>query len=724
MKLKHWFISLLVLFFFQQISAQCYYHLYMYDSYGDGWNGAYIEVTMNGVHVGDFECYQSFDLDSVYSFTGANMDFIFHSGNWDSEITFTIMDPMGDTLVDGPAPSDLDNLMHTSNSTCPSTIACLNPIYLNAGSITDSSANLSWTPGAVDTLWNLHWDTSSLNSHPMYGNGTTVNGLNSNNYNLNGLNSYTNYDFYVQAVCDSGSNSIWSGPFSFTTNVIQGTCGIYTLMLNDSYGDGWNGGFLDIYSNGNLISSNVTIINGFGPEVTPISVDSGDVIDIIYTAGGWPEENSYILFDQLNSIIVSQTPLLHNGPPSTNGIIGCASCGIPQNLMADNITINSADLTWTAGSNGGLSWNIEWGVSGFIQGNGTTLNNVNSTVYSLTNLNPSTDYSFYVQEVCNPNDSSSWSGPFTFSTSSLPLVAGSCGMFQVALYDTYGDGWNGGILDIEVNFIITQTITLQNGSGPEYFDIPVDSADFINILYSPGAWEDENSYEVYDENNILIASEAGANGQGPASTTGLTACQPLGTGGGNNGPCGWFILEIHDSLSDGWNGSYISIELDGVPVHNSTMLAGIGTEIFPFMVDSNQTIDIIYHENGSLSHIGNSYLLMDNMGNVVSHQIGSSISGPANTQGIIGCENSMGSISKNNENVIIYPNPSKDLFFINSAQNIDRITVYNIIGEIILEEKPNKKQIAVDVSKWPNNIYTIRINRKDIQITEKLIIQH
>ena len=65
----------------------------------------------------------------------------------------------------------------------------------------------------------------------------------------------------------------------------------------------------------------------------------------------------------LNSIIVSQTPLLHNGPPSTNGIIACASCGAPQNLLADNITINSADLIWTIGSNGGLSWNIEWGVS-------------------------------------------------------------------------------------------------------------------------------------------------------------------------------------------------------------------------------------------------------------------------------------------------------------------------------------------------------------------------
>ena len=298
MKLKHWFISVST-FFFQQISAQCYYHLYMYDSYGDGWNGD-IEVTMNGVHVGDFECYQSFDLDSVYSFTGANMDFIFHSGNWDSEITFTIMDPMGDTLVDGPAPSDLDNLMHTSNSTCPSTIACLNPIYLNAGSITDSSANLIWTSSLILYEFALGFKFSSYMVMEL------PNGLNSNNNNQ-WIKFYTNYDFYVQAVCDSGSNSIWSGPFSFTTNVIQGTCGIYTLELNDSYGDGWNGGFIDIYSNGNLISSNVTIINGFGPEVTPISVDSGDVIDIIYTAGGWPEENSYILYDQLNSIIVSQT---------------------------------------------------------------------------------------------------------------------------------------------------------------------------------------------------------------------------------------------------------------------------------------------------------------------------------------------------------------------------------------------------------------------------------
>ena len=274
MKLKQVILIFFSFFLFHFTHAQCYYHLYMYDSYGDGWNGAYLEVTMNGVHVGDYECYQSFDLDSVYSFTGASMDFIFHSGNWDSEITFTILDPMGDTLVDGPAPSDLDNLLHTSNSTCPSTISCLNPIYLNASNLTSNSATLNWTPGSSDTLWNLHWDVSNLNSHPMYGNGTSISGLVNNNYPITGLSPYTDYDFYVQAVCGANSNSVWSGPYTFTTSVIPGNCGIYNLELLDSYGDGWNGGYLEIILNGTIVDSNVTIQNGFGPEFKPIAVDN------------------------------------------------------------------------------------------------------------------------------------------------------------------------------------------------------------------------------------------------------------------------------------------------------------------------------------------------------------------------------------------------------------------------------------------------------------------
>ena len=129
-----------------------------------------------------------------------------------------------------------------------------------------------------------------------------------------------------------------------------------------------------------------------------------------------------------------------------------------------------------------MIWNLEWGTSGFIQGNGNLINNLNNSYHTLTSLNPSTDYSFYVQEICGSNDQSSWSGPYNFTTNSLPPAPGNCGMFQIALYDTYGDGWQGGFAEIEVNYLVTQTITLQTGSGPEFFDIPVDSGDIVNCL--------------------------------------------------------------------------------------------------------------------------------------------------------------------------------------------------------------------------------------------------
>ena len=57
----------LLLFFFSitnTLHSQCHYLMYMYDSYGDGWNSAYLEVNMNGTFVGNFDCSQSFTLDS------------------------------------------------------------------------------------------------------------------------------------------------------------------------------------------------------------------------------------------------------------------------------------------------------------------------------------------------------------------------------------------------------------------------------------------------------------------------------------------------------------------------------------------------------------------------------------------------------------------------------------------------------------------------------------
>ena len=285
----------------------------MYDSYGDGWNGAYLEVTMNGSFVGNYECQGSFTLDSVYSTTGATMDFIFHSGTWDSEITFTIVDPLNDTLFSGAAPSDLDNLLHTSTSSCaPPTGNCSGVGNVFSSNITTNSADISWTPGTNDSLWNMEYGLSGFS----LGGGTQIINLQNASTIINSLQTSTSYDVYVQSICDSGYVSSWIGPHSFTTGFTTGTCGAFVIELYDSYGDGWNGGFIDVTVNGNIVQT-ITLQQGAGPEQFYISVDSSDIIDLIYTPGNWPEENSYVVYDHSNVVVATQSGSGTNGPPNT-----------------------------------------------------------------------------------------------------------------------------------------------------------------------------------------------------------------------------------------------------------------------------------------------------------------------------------------------------------------------------------------------------------------------
>ena len=99
-----------------------------------------------------------------------------------------------------------------------------------------------------------------------------------------------------------------------------------------------------------------------------------------------------------------------------------ATCPRPSSLTASNIGSTSADISWTAGGTES-SWNIEYGTAGFTLGTGTNIN-VGSTSYTLTGLNPSTDYQYYVQAACSATDSSFFRGPFSFSTSFVPPGCG------------------------------------------------------------------------------------------------------------------------------------------------------------------------------------------------------------------------------------------------------------------------------------------------------------
>ena len=101
-------------------AASLTYTLVMNDSWGDGWNGASIDVSVNGSVVANATIGTgSSGVATISTMNGDAVDFTFNSGSYDSEITFQITDPAGAVLGSyGPSPSTGSFLTHTSNSIC------------------------------------------------------------------------------------------------------------------------------------------------------------------------------------------------------------------------------------------------------------------------------------------------------------------------------------------------------------------------------------------------------------------------------------------------------------------------------------------------------------------------------------------------------------------------------------------------------------------------------
>ena len=91
------------------------------------------------------------------------------------------------------------------------------------------------------------------------------------------------------------------------------TCGYqvcYQFDLTDSYGDGWNGGYLSIFNN----SIEVAQVRGYGAANTEtVCIESGYEMMMSYTAGEWEEENAFVMKDELGDVLYVAGPNITEG---------------------------------------------------------------------------------------------------------------------------------------------------------------------------------------------------------------------------------------------------------------------------------------------------------------------------------------------------------------------------------------------------------------------------
>tara|TARA_R110002012_G_scaffold17930_5_gene66735 strand:+ start:44181 stop:45422 length:1242 start_codon:yes stop_codon:yes gene_type:complete len=120
-----------------------------------------------------------------------------------------------------------------------------------------------------------------------------------------------------------------------------------------------------------------------------------------------------------NYLLLLFTFLLIVSCTSDETTITVQQCAKPTNLNTNAITFESAEIIWSD-ANGANSFTIEYGLSGFMLGSGTSIDLSESSVM-LSNLSANTSYDVYIKIACGNNNSSMYSDVLNFTTST-PLV--------------------------------------------------------------------------------------------------------------------------------------------------------------------------------------------------------------------------------------------------------------------------------------------------------------
>ena len=181
------------------------------------------------------------------------------------------------------------------------------------------------------------------------------------------------------------------------------------------------------------------------------------------------------------------------------------------------------------------------------------------------------------------------------------------------LYDSYGDGWNGGIMTVNgVDY------TIATGASAS-FDLCLDLSACTDLIYTAGSWSSENSWDLTDASGAVLAS--GANNSGILGNVPGFDCAGACLSGDA------VTLNLYDSYGDGWNGN--SLTVDGT---DYTVATGASAS-FTLCLDLTACTDIIYTAGSYSSE--NSWDVVDASGAVIAS--GANNSGDVGACAVYGC---------------------------------------------------------------------------------------
>ncbi len=346
------------------------------------------------------------------------------------------------------------------------------------------------------------------------------------------------------------------------TNIVGGAMPIHYQTV-PTWVDGWN---------------TYVLAPSFTIDGTPLFVG----YNVTYNAGGYPAgcdagpvniQGNWLYYGgwaHLNDLSASLT-----GNWNIRLNVGSAlTCPQPYDVAASNITTTSADIAWTTG--GAAAWNLQYGVSGFVLGAGTTI--VATNPKTLTGLTQNTDYDVYVQDDCG-GEQSAWSFVYTFTTAADCPVPSALNVTNITP-SSCDLGWTTG--------------------GAEFWNVEYGVAGFTlgtgtNELALSNPWPVAGlvagNYEFYVQD---FCGTGTSDWVGPFAFT-IPNCLPADQ-------CE-YVFDLRDSYGDGWNNATLTVTESGVAVATIELADGSAGQQLVALCDA-KAIEVIYNKGDWDSEVG------------------------------------------------------------------------------------------------------------------------
>ncbi|MBR6899199.1 MAG: fibronectin type III domain-containing protein [Bacteroidales bacterium] len=215
-------------------------------------------------------------------------------------------------------------------------------------------------------------------------------------------------------------------PWHATAQCTDGTPCQFTIVGNDSYGDGWEGS-LTIYRNNAQLSTFTVDVDD---NTQTFTVCQGDLIRIEWSGSDQYNENSFSITSADGSVNISNA---HGRTYAPNGTVvefaACPTCLPVRNLISTASDSASITVAWSDTSNSGATYSVAC-----CNGNDTIWTTTSDTSYTFDNLSSNTLYTFLVRAICTSDDS---------STALHASFRTACGNIQLPFTETFEGNTDG-----------------------------------------------------------------------------------------------------------------------------------------------------------------------------------------------------------------------------------------------------------------------------------------